>query len=105
MSKTTCEDLWEPVRKLKELHREELQQLRPHQADMACQFWALTGAGIKGPTTAEEPEGQEKWHWEETPWEWRWEEWETQEPTENYWNEWGGGNRRGRCNREESALG
>ena len=52
LSKTACEDLWESVRKLEELHREELQQLRPHQAEMACQFWALTGAGIKGPRAA-----------------------------------------------------
>ncbi len=51
-----CEDIWEYVSELKELHRQEIQQLKPHQAEMVCQFWALTDAGIKSQGTSEDPE-------------------------------------------------
>ena len=50
----------ESARELTDLHWEALQQLKPHQATMVCQFWALAGAGIKGPGTMEEPEAQGK---------------------------------------------
>ena len=50
----------ESARELTDLHWEALQQRKPHQATTVCQFWALAGAGIKGPGTMEEPEAQGK---------------------------------------------
>jgi hypothetical protein len=80
------EEAEESLHKCKELHREAMADLKPHQLEMACQFWVLASMGI---TMPEEDAGNEEWG----PWDlwWNWNEgWRGQEewcePRGSQWN-------------------
>ena len=81
------EEAEESLHKFKELRREAMADLKPHQVEMACQFWTLTIMGI---TMPEEEAGDEEWGaW--NPWYWNWNQWwpgegERWEPRGSQWN-------------------
>ena len=37
----------ENLQKLREVHKEEISALKPHQIEMTCHLWALTSMGMK----------------------------------------------------------
>jgi hypothetical protein len=70
------EEAEESLHKFKELHREAMADLKPHQLEMACQFRVLASMGI---TMPEEDAGNEEW-WEPRGSQWNWKEnWNNEE--------------------------